>query len=333
MFDNLTSYLLFFAIIAYIHVISRPVSSRRAASASIPTGVQVGGTVLAFVAFGLMFYFSNVKPIRAAADILDALAITQRPEAAGKVDEMISTFTQGIALDTFGTTELREQVSQAANFIAQNQAIATQDKVKYFQFAIQELEFQRRDFPSDVRAKAFLATLYLTAGRPADALSVMNEAIAISSRRPQFFFLIAEAYLNTGETDKALESLRHAVDLAPKYPDAVMNLATVLIINGKDSEAEAILVKQFGTPYVGEPRLGQAYMQARLFDKAARVWESLVASNPAGYRERAQLGITYAALGRTDDAIREVEKAIEVEPAFKAQGEQILQQIRSGAIQ
>lgn len=331
-FDNLTSYLLFFAVIAYIHSISRIRISHTTPVVSVHAGIQAGGTTLALIGFVFVLYFWNIKPIGAAGDILSALTIAQRPEAAGKVDDIIAIFKHGIDLDTFGTTELREQVSQAANLIAQDQAIAAQDKSKYFQFALSELESARQEFPSDVRVKALLATLYLTAGRPADALGVINEAIAISSRRPQFFFIVAEAELNAGQTDKAIEHLRHAVNLAPGYPDAVMNLATVLIVSGKEAEAEAVLVKQFGTPHVGEPRLGQAYMQARLFDQAVRVWESLVVSNPTGYRERAQLGIAYAALGRKGDAIREVERAIALEPAFKNQGQQILQQIRSRTI-
>lgn len=332
-FDNLTSYILFFAFLAYIHSTSpRPLATGATAGSApvaVSGGVQAAVAVLVGMGTLLTLYVANIKPIHAARDILGALEESQRPEPAGKVDALMNTFKEGIALNTFGTTELREQVSQVASFVVSDQAIALQDKTKYLEFAVSELEAQRRAFPYDIRAKAFLATLYATAGRPADAIAAVSDALQVSDRRPQFYFIAAEAYLNVGRYDQALAALQRAYDLAPDYPEATVNLVTVLILSGREQEAESFLEQHFGHRFVAEPRYAQAYVRVNDFTKAATVWELVVKANPNDARSHAELGAVYAAAGRTAEAITEVRRAIELDPAFKAQGEELIRQLQS----
>ena len=181
-----------------------------------------------------------------------------------------------------------------------------------------------------MRAKAFLATIYGQAGRSADAINVINEALAVSDKRQQFYFVAAEAYLKANQSDQAVAALRQAYALAPEYPDAVVNLSTVLIITGKEDEAEALVLKTFGAKYIPDDRFAQAYVQAGHLEKAAKVLEVKTNSSSQDYLGRAQLGLLYARLGRVQDAIAKIEEAIQIQPQFKTQGEQLIEQIRSG---
>ena len=330
-FDNLTSYFLFFTILAYVHSVSVPGAPRRRlpAFASAPA---LGATALAAALLIAVFYFANVKPVRAAKAILDGLRIMETGQAAGKVDALTGTFQKGLDLNTFGTTEIREQISQTALRLASDPAIATQDKQKYFEFAIRELEAERQAVPTDMRAKAFLATLYTSAGRPQEAIAVLDEALAISPRRPQFYFIAAEAYLNGGDTERAIETIRKAYDLAPDYPEAIENLAVVLILTGRNNEVEALFTKHYGTTEPANERYAEAYTRLNRFDKAIPIWEKLIVASPRDARLRASLGVSYARAGRPEDGIRELERAIELEPNFREQGEAIIRAIRSGEL-
>jgi tetratricopeptide (TPR) repeat protein len=330
-FDNLTSYLLFFAILAYVHVVAR--SARSPRPRLLPAGVPAAGGVAAAFAVVLLLYFANVKPIMAASDILDTLVIAQTAEPAGRVDTLIAKFEEGIALHTFGTTEMREQVSQIASVVARDSALANQDKIKYLEFAINELEAQRKRFPSDVRAAAFLATLYSTAGRPEDAIRVTEEVLAISPYRQQFYFIEAEAYINLGQNEKAIGVLKKAYDLAPDYPEALVNFGTVLILAGKGDQAEALLQEHYGTKFIADLHYAQAYTQIGDFGKAAEVWKLIVKSSPSSAESHANYGGVLARAGNREEAIREFEEAIRLEPRFEAQGRQIIEQIRNGKIQ
>ncbi len=334
-FDNLTSYLLFFALLAYVHAAAERARGVPALAnpplprPALPGALPWAAAAAAGAAFLFVFSFWNVKPIRAAKYTIDALA-TQFTPPAGRVDALIANFRKGIELNTFGTTELREQISQAAPNVLGDPSLANQDKVKFVTYAVEELEAQHREHPEDMRTKAFLATLYLSAGRPADAIATINEALAVSDRRPHFYFVAAEAYLNAGQPDEAIAALRRAYDLAPEFPEANINLATVLILAGREAEAEALFVKHYATPIVAEERIANAYAQRGELGKSVAIWEKLVEVSQASAKYRANLGVMYARLGRPADAIRQLEDAIRLEPGFKLQGEQIIRQIREG---
>lgn len=340
-FDNLTSYILFFAVLAYIHYLHE--SSRTAVSDFDSTGVAAykpikfsGGVeaiaaVLVAAVFVVTVYYVNIRPIASAKSVLDTLRIMNEHEPSGKIDALIASFKGGIEQGTYGVTELREQISQMAVFVLRDQSVAQQDKSKYLDFAIGELEKQRKEFPSDVRAKAFLATLYSSAGQTENAIAVVNEALAISPRRPQFYFIAGEAYVNSGESGAAIDALKRAYDLAPDYPEAVNNLAVVLILSGNDAEAEKFLSEHYGTSEPANERFAQAYLQRGRIDRALIIWKKIVAGTPDNAQNHANLGAMYARAGDRENAVKEISEAIRLEPRFKSQGEELIRQINAGA--
>lgn len=335
-FDNLTSYLLFFAVLAAIHAMTREFADRRGDGAGFwrapaPGAVRGFAGVLLAVGLVAVIYLADVKPMRAAAAILSALQVHQTAVPAGKVDQLIGTFRIGLSQNTFGTRELREQVSQVGAAIGSDTSLAAQDREKFLAFAIGELEYQRASEPNDVRAMAFLATLYATAGRPKDAVAVANEALAISDQRIPFYFIAAEAHANAGEVGQALAALKTAYDLAPDYPEAVKNYAIILILAQKDAEAEALLEKHYHTKTPGEQAIGEAYARRNRFDKSVAVMETIAAASPTSAEAQANLGSMYFRAKRLDDAIRAFEEAIRLEPRFKQQGEDIIKQIRAAS--
>ena len=335
-FDNLTSYLLFFAVLAAIHAMTRGAAGKRVGQggflASPAPGMARGFAGVA-LAIGLVaaIYIVNVKPMRAAAAILASLQVNQTAAPAGKVDRLIETFRIGISQNTFGTRELREQLSQVSAAMGSDTAIADQDRQKFFDFAIRELEAQRAAEPTDVRAMAFLATLYATAGRPKDAVALANEALAISDKRIPFYFIAAEAYTNAGDVERALAALKTAYDLAPDYPEAVKNYAIILILAEKDAAAEALFEKHYRTKTPGTQAFAEAYARRNRFDKAVAIVEAIASASPTSAEAAANLGSMYFRAGRPNDAIRAFEEAIRLEPRFKQQGEDIIRQIRAAS--
>lgn len=335
-FDNLTSYLLFFAVLAAIHALTRDAAGSEGAGsgfwhASAPGWARGFAGVLVAAGFVAALYSANAKPMRAAASILTALQANQTTEVAGKVDRLITAFQSGIDQKTFGTRELREQLAQVGVGIGSDASIAEQDRQKFLDFAIREVEAQRSGEPTDIRAKAFLATLYATAGRPTDAITVANEALALSDKRVPFYFIAAEAYANAGDVDRALGALKTAYELAPEYPEAVKNYGIILILAAKDAEAEALFEKAYHTKIPREQSLAEAYARRNRFDKAVAIVEAIAKASPTSAEAQANLGSMYFRASRPDDAIRAFEEAIRLEPRFKAQGEEIIKQIRAAS--
>lgn len=341
-FDNLASHLLFFAVLGFIHTHARsrqePIgvksgSARLSASArALPRSISYTVGLIVVVLLASSLWAANVKPMLAARAIIDALRLGSRPDPRGKVDLITAEFRRGIALNTFGTTEVREQASQTASFVVRDQSLADQDKQKFLAFVIAELEEQVREAPADIRAKAFLASAYATAGRADDALATVHAALEVSSRRQQFYFVAAEVYLSANQYDQAIQVLGRAYELDPAYDEAVHNLATALIVAGREAEAESLLQEHFGQAIYPDQRYTQAYSRRGNFEKVAEVWQAFVRREPTSYAYHVSLGATYARLGRVDGAIREIEEAMRLEPAFRPQGEQFIQELRSGKI-
>lgn len=346
-FDNLTSYLMFFAVLAWVHRSSIGEGGREGDAAASPVlvpqkkEVPISSPPNMIVVFSVMLlagvfavyaiFTFNIKPVRTASFIINALKAAANPDPAGKVDAVQEELSKGIGLNTFGTPEAREQANQIGNNIIQNPAIAPQDKKKYLAFVIDEMEKQRKDEPFDVRAIAFISNAYLAAGRYGDVLATIDEALKISKNRQNFYFVAGEAYLSGGQPDKAIEALRAAYGLDPQYSEAVHNLAIVLILSGKAKEGEDILEKHFGSRIVAEPKYVIAYRNIGDLEKVTRVLEKLVAASPQNAQYRAELGSSYFQIGRNSEAIAELQKAIELEPRFREQGEKIIEQIRGTA--
>ncbi|RJQ36764.1 tetratricopeptide repeat protein [Candidatus Parcubacteria bacterium] len=330
-FDNLTSYLLFFAVLAYIHSFATAARGEARSSVRafglIPAAGAAGAAAIVVVA---ALWFANIQPMLAAKSILDGLRINGIAPAAGKVDSLIATFQGGLDRNTFGATEIREQAAQIATALAADQSLAEQDRLKFLQFAIAEHEAQREEFPTDVRSKVFSASLYLAVGQTAQALAVLDELFQLSDQRPQFYFIAAEAYLNANDAEGAVRSLQRAYELAPDYPEAARNYAMILILAGRAADAEQIMEDFYGTRTPAEPRLAEAYARAGDFAKAVALSEAAVAASPQSAEAHANLGAMYYRAGRNQEAIAALEEAIRLEPLFKERGEQLIDQIRQG---
>lgn len=321
---------MFFGVIAWVHqaslpepeyVKTEPISLRNSLAALFFVGIAI-----AVVGYSLFMF--NIKPALAARSIIRALILTNRPDPAGKTDLIVEELRRGIKLNTFGTTEIREQANSIGNLVLGDPGIAQQDKKKYLDFVIEELEKQMEKEPHDVRALAFLSSAYSVAGKHDKALATVDKALAISSKRQHFYFIAAESYLASNRFDKAVEVLRTAYALDPQYPEAAHNLGVVLIVSGRVKEAEDFVEKQFGTRIFADAKYAAAYTAIGDLGKAVQVWEKLVSASPSNAQYRAELGSAYLQVGQKEKAIAQFKKAIDLEPGFKARGEQIIREIQ-----
>jgi len=78
------------------------------------------------------------------------------------------------------------------------------------------------------------------------------------------------------------------------------------------------------------PRFVSAYYKIGNFQKIKEIWEYLIREQPNNAQLYVSLAATYLQLGERQNAIKELEKAIELEPKFKEQGEYFINEIRAG---
>ncbi|MEK9185602.1 MAG: hypothetical protein AAB863_02390, partial [Patescibacteria group bacterium] len=227
------------------------------------------------------------------------------------LEKGLETLKKGIDYNTFGTTEIREQLAQYAGRISNDPATPKEEKKKFTEFALEQMKIQRETFPYDVRAKAFLSTLYGDYGDYGNAILIAKEGLEISKQRQQFYFILGEAYFKAGEEGLAMDVMRQAYELAPEYPEAIHNYAMVAIFSGKPEIAENLLEKHFGTRIYPDPKYVNAYAAIGDFKKLTIVWEKLVQNDPENWQYRLSLASAYVKIYRDADAIKQLEKTIE----------------------
>lgn len=340
-FDNFASYFIFFAVLAYIHWLYKNQSGANENSANNSLVSDLNSTVkmvvmgVTSVAVIFSLYFFNVKPIMASKSIIDSLSLLTYSRDGSRVRDLgegIKALKRGIDYNTFGTTEIREQLSQYAERIDRDPATSSEDKKIFLKFALDEAKKQEERFPYDVRAKAFLSTVYGLVGDNVDSILIAQKGLAVSSQRQQFYFLLGEAYFRAGQEDLAMETLKQAYELAPDYPDAISNYAMILIFSGYPKEAEALVKKHFGTEIIADAKYINAYVAIGQFDKVVLIWEKLAAQEPNNANYRLSLASAYVKTWQDKKAIEQLEKAIELAPDFKIQGEIFIKQIKEGKL-
>ena len=338
-FDNFTSYMIFFAVLAYLHwlyVRDNVISNSSLEATAVP--VVARSVIITITAIVVIFslYSFNVKPILAAKSIIDSLQLVTYSQDGSRVrnlDMGIDILKKGLNYNTFGTQEIREQLTLYSEKINQDPVTSAEDKEKITELALEQMKIQAEKFPYDVRALAFLSTLYGTSGDYANSILTAKKGLEVSPKRQQFYFLLAEAYFKAGEEDLALETLKTVYEIDPEYPDAVTNYAVIAIFAGKPEVAESLLKKHFGSEIIADTKYLNAYAAIGDFKKLTMVWEKLVLSNPTNIQYRLGLASAYVKTFQDKKAIEQLEKAIEISPSFKNQGEIFIKQIKSGKLE
>src|SRR3989344_2397318 len=325
-FDNLTSYFMFFAVLGFIHFLEiKHVPQADSPKSASSFQYVVAAAVPLAVVFAL--YFINIKPLLASQALLNTLK--DMAVSGQNVDVILGDFDKVFGYGTFGSGEAREQFSgYASNALAFN--ISNDLKFKVLQKVISEMERQVVENPKDARSRLFLAALYLKEGKFDDAFKTLDKAQELSPKKQQIFFLRADALISKGDNSKALEVLKEAYGLAPAYPEAAKNLALGAVLNNQSAYAEEILMKAFGNKIINDQNLLTAYARTGNFKKVRDIWLLFIAKDPENAQYHVNLAATYMQLGERQNAVMELQKAIEINPQFKAQGEQFIEEIRAG---
>jgi tetratricopeptide (TPR) repeat protein len=117
------------------------------------------------------------------------------------------------------------------------------------QEAISKMRHYVKDNPSDVRGLWMLAQLLMQAGASPgsaefqEALSALLRAIERDPAFSEARVLLGRLYLLSGETERAVEQLRRAVEQQPDNRTAIYQLATALRQVGQPEESRALLAR------------------------------------------------------------------------------------------
>jgi tetratricopeptide (TPR) repeat protein len=327
-FDQLTSYLIFFSILAFFYSqnvfqVPAPRDARYRRFDRVLVNRIIAPIVIILLIVGL--YSINIKPMRAATTLTKAL----QPQNGGP-KENLELFKRIFSYRTFGDTEAREQLAQISYAITTATSVPIDIKQAFFDLTKSELLLQLKRTPEDARYQFFMGTFLDRFRLYADAKPFLEKALALSPRKQSMLFELGTVYLNTGGIEKALEFFKRAMELAPDYREARLIYAVGAIYARDQVLARKILEPIATTTLLPDERFVTAYAAIGDFNSVLAIRQKMVEANPNQSSARLSLAAALLKVGRREESIIQIKKAIELDPNFKAQGDEIIKQIRAG---
>lgn len=263
-FDNLVSYILFFAILAYIaskSVEQNSYGNKKSIFDEYQILVVAGGVIVTL----LLFIFSVYKPYMANKTLVEAINVNRlfsmyTPDKA--VLEQKRIYEKALAYDSFGSSEIREQLIQSVvNGISVAQQI--QDpatKNEYFKsleqlanLAKNEIQVSLKTEGDDVRALGLFGSFYNSIGDYVTGEKLLRQAYTLAPKKQRNTFTLLVSLFGLGKYNEAYDLAVRMYNDAPAYDEARTILGVLAAYTGKENEALALFTQNGQTfPLTGE---------------------------------------------------------------------------------
>ncbi len=323
-FDNIVSYIYYGTILAFIHSrVGTPFKGLSGWKSDTRIIEQVALPVVGVILVGTL-YFVNVPGIKAAGDIIDAFRATDQTE-------MTAAFERGLARNSFGAQEIREQMTRRSQEVIFNESVPMETKTELIANVEAELLAQIEEKPNDARAHMFIASFYRSLGTPEaidKAILQLETARSLSPNKQQIIFEQGLAYHQKQDFTRALEYFKEAYELDESYGEARVFYAMEGIANGKYNLIDELIVTDaYKQSFYMNDLVVQVTYNAKLYPLLKTIFAYRIEKSPEDPQLRASLAYLLNESGDTEGAVEVLKKAIEDIPSFKEQGEQFMNEI------
>lgn len=251
-FDNLTSYILFFAVLAYITVRTKDEVSHKGHPLFSTDLLNL--IVLPVIAIMLLMtlYYVNYRPLIVNRLVIRAMSIGEYAKTmpfADAVKIQQNAFTEAIAMNTLGSLEAREQFLQMAVRMAQIKIpddLAAGEKQRTVEALNNLFLAARKDvvdsYPSykdDVRMLSIYGLFYNGLGDPVSGEKVLVQAHNIAPNKQLLTFELIRSLLLEKKYAEAYTLGKDTYDLSITCTDALKWYMVSAAYNGKYEEAKA----------------------------------------------------------------------------------------------
>lgn len=326
-FDNLTSSLYFFAVLAFAYGLSRQeLPGRLWLSRPVGNhGVAIAAPIV-LILVATAGWALNAPGLARAGTLVMTISNT-RDQAA-----TLKNFKLALEPGTWpgsglGYQETVEQlVTYAGNSIAPSQ-VSNDVKQGYYETSVGALETLMAHRDGDARIELFASGLYGQFGQLAEALKHGQKALALSPGKQQILFQLGLTYLNSGDEEKALEAFKKAYDSAPENTQALVYYAMGEYYAGNSAAGDALLVERFGSTVVDDEQVLQVYNNLKMHDRAIAIWKLRVEKNPKDFNLNLSLASAYYASGNKAATLAQLKAMQQLDPAKAAQLQTLIDQI------
>jgi tetratricopeptide (TPR) repeat protein len=331
-FDNVTSYILFGTVLAYIVWRNSsvpgvlPLLKRELLPKAVLPFTAIGMTL---VAIGVLWAV-NGSAYAENRTLLSAL------EPQGNPATNLALFEKAISYGTYGNQEAREQLVQTAAQVATAPASSVPDDLKqqFFNESISQMMLQEKQSPLDARFPLFVGTVEDSYGDYADASTSLAQAHMLSPDKQSILFQIGSNDEAMGNAAAAEAVFKQAYELDTDYTMARIYYAAAAVRAGDDAAASALLTPDLiASGFAADPQLAAAYAARNQYAKIIPIWAAAIAVEPTNATDYTTLAAAYYETGNTAQSIATLQALIKAVPSDAGQANTFIQQIQSGKVQ
>ena len=314
-FDNLASYILFFALLAYayhLRVHTDTPDPRAPQSKALPLAAQYSIGIVGTLIFFFVFYFVLIKPFEANTSLLSALedqsiyssGLSQGVNDQSYLQDAYNEYDKALGYNTFGTPEIREQLAVAAGTVVSTASSSIQ--TLFVGRTESEFQNQLMRTPEDARYYSIYGNFLSQIGDYNQSLVELQKAHDLSPGKQEFLFDIGLVYISLKQYDQAYAILQTAYGMATDNPTGQILYAVGAIYDKQDMVVDHII--DLYPSVVSDTRFAEAYISTGQEQKLIPILKSYIASNP-GTNIPLYLAGTYLQIGDTADAITTLQSA------------------------
>lgn len=338
-FDNLTSYVLFFSLLAFLHqyairkkVIEAEDPKTRYAECSPVTLTVI--SLVAVIGFFFILYSANIKPMLANIDLITSLRtqvkdIKTEQVVAVPIKDRFAKLQQSIAYGTMTNSEQREQLADRGAEIFGSSESA-EYKMAAHKYIVDQYSKAIERTPKDPRPYFFYSIYLARIGDFQDAATIAEKMVALSPNKLSFINFYAMTQAQLQHKDVYLQLAKRSHELDPTNVEAKKLYIAALAQTGNIVEAEKLAADNM-VEYLSDWNVVSAYVTAKQGNRVIVLLEKAIAANPTVLDLRSSLASLYVKIGKPLLGIKELEKVKALAPQYAESINQAIAQIKAEA--
>jgi O-antigen ligase len=331
-FDQTSSYMLFFTVIAYVHshasetrfFLWDKISAKFAKMFDGEKSKPVIEAIILILTIAVI-YFVIYAPWQENKDLLAVLKLNNDSKV-GTIDQYAKPFSSY----NMGFSESLEHISQAAMSVITNANATTELKQKLFDTVDKAFAKQLSVAPSDARYRLFYGVFLSRFSQYGRAVEQLTEAVKLSPKKQQIYFELTSNLLLDGKTAEALQAAKTAYDLDHSYEEAKFIYGLTLLASGNKSLSDEILKSIPQSKIIFDDRYLSVLLTLKQYQEIINIVQKRIELDPTNLQHRITLTAAYLQADRRGEAVQTLEELIKIEPSFKDKGEYYISEIKAG---
>ncbi len=326
-FDNQTSYIYLFILLAIFH--SQKNKEISVFKVKLSENSIYASSIVIIVLLPVTIYYVNAASYLASRNVINSLQAlnslnkTPQPQISAALKKIVADIKHTADLNSPASFEVRTKgVFEPISALMQvpEKYLSAQEKQSHIKFAFDEMTKELKNDPQSSKTNYMMAVYLSQFGDYQNAGNFYDKAIALSPNKQVLQISLAFNYLNLGQKDKAIETAKNAYELAegdseikPKYDLLWVDYMRVVAL--ADSQLSKKLINE-------EVKAGRAYRVETLLKKGIEL-------SPETFENYKALGMFYVQEGQKQKSLEILKTAKDKFPKDSGDIEKLINDIEN----